>query len=645
MTSKDIQTCKSSFHILTTYPERELYINEELRISTERRVTDSKIVQLVTKLLEPFLERLDGDPALQELSQFKIDVHQFIYKSKETVLFGEKDRLLHETHEAQFLLQLCSLLEEKQKFLAEVEKTRLSSKNFSSEVKTILDKQADTISDDEILCLYNVKQLMYLEKMFMSDFSKYWGALRDQQAIRFSLPSHVFHSIEGPQFTCGIHIESLLGSIEDLSIVLKISDAFEIKQEKKLLSKIKPLVAEMLDTSSKKILTSFSLIEFNELISKEKELYHPMDCSFQIYKSLVSSHYSQKPQSCLLQHYADRAYAECIKNINDKLIELQKEFSDKECSAEVYLFYEKKISLLYKTALQLIAKQLERSEQDLQLYQTIEQKVQNWLDWWVQTANTSKTKKRLFASSLSRIKISRSTQTGVKTDIYIENITFADFQKLVRDVKEHATPTPTRVSKMVDKCKSEITSLESSFQALSISPQVKEKPKNTTTFSYHRRVSRWWQEAESIFLNDSKYNSTLYTETAKKWIIAQHSFSQAADHIVKSEGLRYENQCVAAGEMEINGEKKRGLFTFAFTENGVCFHRYFTEKTTDEIIQGYVKQKFYDLDFPVLTTEDKTQGKQLIPEDLQDCIEILPHVVTIIDKRNEAILRICRATK
>lgn len=164
---------------------------------------------------------------------------------------------------------------------------------------------------------------------------------------------------------------------------------------------------------------------------------------------------------------------------------------------------------------------------------------------------------------------------------------------------------------------------------------------------YHRRVLRWRENnpKSDPFLTDPKYATKCFDPEEKIWIIAQHSFAAVIDQIALEEGIRIINQLSLIGEMTINGRSKKGIFTYTFNEDNVCYHRYFTIKTDNALVEE-TKRGFYDLDFPPLSDlakEESDSSKVISADDQSFIVQKTKLIITICDPHNHgASIRLCR---
>jgi len=174
-------------------------------------------------------------------------------------------------------------------------------------------------------------------------------------------------------------------------------------------------------------------------------------------------------------------------------------------------------------------------------------------------------------------------------------------------------------------------------------------PVYTSPFTYHSRVVRWFKHdsATDPFLNDPKYVNRTFSPYAKAWILAQHNFAEAVDYFAEKEGIKHENELSIVGEMTIDNETRRGLFTYVKDKRGVVYHRYLTQKNDRELTDEYEIKGYYNLDFPPL--EDllrKEKGTKELPEaavtDNSAVESITNYLITIKDPKNKATIRLCR---
>ncbi len=178
--------------------------------------------------------------------------------------------------------------------------------------------------------------------------------------------------------------------------------------------------------------------------------------------------------------------------------------------------------------------------------------------------------------------------------------------------------------------------------------KTKRPPQKTAApsgYAYHPRVIRWWSRDPSIdpFLNDPKYMSC-QPETQKR-IRSEHAFALAVDKYVESEGIgNREEQKTLIGEMIMHdGQKRRGIFGYAFDKNKTCYHRHFTEKVTTELYGQLLDQGFYQLDFPPLTAKETKQTADKHVAHDGSYVELETEEIVIIKNTSDnTTIRLCR---
>jgi len=123
-----------------------------------------------------------------------------------------------------------------------------------------------------------------------------------------------------------------------------------------------------------------------------------------------------------------------------------------------------------------------------------------------------------------------------------------------------------------------------------------------------------------------------------------HNFALAVDSLVFSEGIRHANQISLVGEITTGGMTQTGLFTYVFGAGGICTHRSFSCIDLVELTRTYLAHGHYTLeDSPQLSIEEQREKEGRPLDDDGSCItETTNTVFTVLDKNNDAVIRICR---
>lgn len=176
------------------------------------------------------------------------------------------------------------------------------------------------------------------------------------------------------------------------------------------------------------------------------------------------------------------------------------------------------------------------------------------------------------------------------------------------------------------------------------------KPVATPPFKLHGRVVRWFRQnpATDPFINDPQYTSRSFSSYAKSWIYAQHNFAKVVDYFVEKEGIKHNNECSMVGEMTIDNETRRGLFTYVKNQQGIVYHRYLTLKADNDLTKEYEAKGYYTLDFPPLENllrKEKGpigESEDVVVDDNSFVESITKYLITIKDPKNRATIRLCR---
>lgn len=230
----------------------------------------------------------------------------------------------------------------------------------------------------------------------------------------------------------------------------------------------------------------------------------------------------------------------------------------------------------------------------------------------------------LIAQRKAKVQLVQNLQALRISEKKITALTTLDFQRLLQE--------EPLVEPVADVQKEEV-----------VPPVVIPEPKKALT--YHWRILRWLEpdEKSDPFVHDPQYNQSRFSEKAKSWIIAQHGFAHVVDSMAERYGIRRESALYIVGEMTIRGETRKGLFVYAYDENGVCYHRYFCSKNCVDLLQEYMERGFYELDFPRLKkvpASEKTA--KVFSADKSYIEQETDYVVTIQDPKNQATIRLCK---
>lgn len=130
-------------------------------------------------------------------------------------------------------------------------------------------------------------------------------------------------------------------------------------------------------------------------------------------------------------------------------------------------------------------------------------------------------------------------------------------------------------------------------------------------FPYARRINDWYSRTNENILRDNRYAWLSDPKYAKEReyliqvIRITHTFGKALDPILVKLGTvfsgtssstrRYEENYCLPGELFLPQEtsSRTGIYTLTKGDNGLFFHKYFSEKTEDELIQDYERKNIF----------------------------------------------------
>jgi hypothetical protein len=176
-------------------------------------------------------------------------------------------------------------------------------------------------------------------------------------------------------------------------------------------------------------------------------------------------------------------------------------------------------------------------------------------------------------------------------------------------------------------------------------------------FTYHRRVSRWFDPEQDPFVDDPLYAGQALSAHAQAWIRVRHAFGFVTDQFAKQCGIVHEDKngktLVLVGEISMHGETERGIFVWAFGKGKneeVCHHRYFSKKTDNEIVNEYAQRGFYQLDIALeehnpqeAPIQKPVKNRKLFEdESAVDQEKGSAYKTVITDPKHSAIITLCR---
>lgn len=121
------------------------------------------------------------------------------------------------------------------------------------------------------------------------------------------------------------------------------------------------------------------------------------------------------------------------------------------------------------------------------------------------------------------------------------------------------------------------------------------------------------------------------------------AYSQKGTWDKKPGHVRY---AIPAEIQHKNGKPVRGTFHYTFDGNGVCYHRFFHEKSNDEILQAMLTKTLFEADFPTLQKSFETFSSKrgsitegVFHDEIPYEIDVLDSV-TLRDPLNDLVIRL-----
>lgn len=128
---------------------------------------------------------------------------------------------------------------------------------------------------------------------------------------------------------------------------------------------------------------------------------------------------------------------------------------------------------------------------------------------------------------------------------------------------------------------------------------------------FHRRVTRWLELPIGQPLSEHDFPEYVGKDPEhQRWMHISHGFSTSIDDYL-SYGVRMahpEKEGDTVYVIPATLQQVRGMITYCFSREGVCYHRYFSERQRDELISQMTKQTFFEYDFPSLS-QAQASGK------------------------------------
>lgn len=135
-------------------------------------------------------------------------------------------------------------------------------------------------------------------------------------------------------------------------------------------------------------------------------------------------------------------------------------------------------------------------------------------------------------------------------------------------------------------------------------------------YQYHERVLEWFKDSPRYFMTIESYRILPQKEKQLEHLF--HGFSTAVDNYLVEYGNRsvwvnpttgaHENAFSIPGKIEVDQREFWGTFEYCLGSEGVIYHRYFSRKSSRELVQMH-GDNLYKIAFPEMDQED-----HLVPE-------------------------------
>lgn len=349
---------------------------------------------------------------------------------------------------------------------------------------------------------------------------------------------------------------------------------------------------------------------------------------------------------------------------------------------DVIPFQQSQGAFMWSFTKNLVERYLARSEHEGQLYEKITRTMQamvRLLPRDTQHTVTSKIISKFTIHETSRVH-------GTEREIVLSDLTSQQYQDRARAIASTRGPIITKVDDLVhlvemllqqerqEEQAKETEAMRCSLKKLALANNKAASPKKKTPtkqrpyndqkgtgktaptvqvsppsslkqpspFFYHTRVARWWSSDPAIdpFLNDPDYREGGFSDHAKCWIRTAHNFAICIDHVATQVGIRHGAELALVGEITMDGETQRGVFLYVFDAKGRCYHRFFTKKSVNYLIDEYAKQGFYTLDFPPLQ-EKFEEAPSMLCQDGSTIERTSEHTIIVNDPKNHAVITLC----
>ena len=176
------------------------------------------------------------------------------------------------------------------------------------------------------------------------------------------------------------------------------------------------------------------------------------------------------------------------------------------------------------------------------------------------------------------------------------------------------------------------------------------------------RVNIWYRDPHSALKNlELKYEKNVHKKHHAA-IIKCHTFSDMVDYFVEPLAIKcsWEAENARQGDISYNipgqiidnetGEKTTGIFSYGVTQQGLLFHRCFSQRAYEKI-ENDIQQRVYDGLYPTLSDDTTTQNEQLKlrrVKKIEECNDLVKQnhfYVEIKDNENNMTIRLFKVKR
>lgn len=170
--------------------------------------------------------------------------------------------------------------------------------------------------------------------------------------------------------------------------------------------------------------------------------------------------------------------------------------------------------------------------------------------------------------------------------------------------------------------------------------------KSASSWNYDPRVIKWFHA--TLPLNPQIFPGYPQDLNYQEKMALFHGFSLEVDSFIEELAYPFTqlnnttqaiDQCYAiAGEIKTKKECYRGIFYYALGSDGLIYHRFFSQKTSSDII-AIAQKAFYKIDFPKLESSLEDSAPIFLPTNSEDNLE------TITQDPRSGVIKIHNASK